>query len=32
MDGRVPRCPVCGHKVEILFGENWEQIKEKYPA
>lgn len=31
MDGRVPRCPVCGHKVEILFGKDWEEIREKYP-
>jgi hypothetical protein len=31
MDGRVPRCPVCGEKVTILFGDNWEAIREKYP-
>jgi hypothetical protein len=31
IDGRVPRCPVCREKVEVLFGEDWEQIKEKYP-
>lgn len=31
MDGRVPRCPVCREKMEMLHGENWEAIKEKYP-
>jgi hypothetical protein len=30
MDGRVPLCPVCSQRVELLFGDNWEQIKEKY--
>jgi hypothetical protein len=31
MDGRVPRCPVCGDRVTMLFGDNWEKILEKYP-
>ena len=30
MDMRVPRCPVCREITEILFGENWESIKDKY--
>jgi len=31
MDGRVPRCPKCRQNVEVLYGENWEKIREKYP-
>jgi hypothetical protein len=30
MDMRVPRCPVCREVVEVLFGANWESIKDKH--
>ena len=30
MDMRVPRCPVCREITEVLFGENWESIKDKH--
>lgn len=31
MEGRAPTCPRCGKRTEILFGENWEDIRKKYP-
>lgn len=31
MDGRAPTCPLCKRTMEILYGENWEDIKEKHP-
>lgn len=29
MDGRTPKCPNCGGKTTILFGDSWEQIKQE---
>jgi hypothetical protein len=31
MDGKVPHCPVCREIVNVLFGDNWEEIRKKYP-
>jgi hypothetical protein len=30
MDMRVPRCPVCREITEIIYGENWEEIRKKH--